>query len=544
MSGPVGLLLTAVAVIGFALLGLRRRTLAWIDRRFFREHYDAAQTLHALVEGSRNVADAARLEELLLREVDRAFHIESGALLVRGPRADLLVSPSARCRPLSADSELARLLAAEGHPLPIQLARPDSVVRSLPREDRQWLADGGVGLLLPLVRDSGELSGILVLGPKRSELPYSREDRLLLATVASSAGVALEDRIGSAPAMEATAAHDGVAAECERCGVVCSGDQRQCPACGARMIPCKAPLLVGGKFRLESRIGRGGMGVVYLATDLHLGRRVAVKTLPWVAPYLSVRLRREARAMAAVSHPNLALIYGIEFFQGIPILIVEYLSRGTLADRLRGGKLPWVDVLALGATLAEAVDRIHTAGILHRDIKPSNVGFAADGAPKLLDFGLARAVDAARGLDLDTPVSIDSGSSETDELTGGGAVAGTVAYLSPEAINGDPPDPSFDIWSLSLVLYEAIAGTNPIQGLAREETVSNILYRELPDLRRFTPACPIPVAEFFHDALHGDRERRPATGHALAQQLQALGERLNGAPFGGGRSADRQSKSP
>jgi serine/threonine-protein kinase len=138
-------------------------------------------------------------------------------------------------------------------------------------------------------------------------------------------------------------------------------------------------------------------------------------------------------------------------------------------------------------------------------------------------------VDAARGVDLDAPDSLDSGSSDSDELTGGGAVAGTVAYLSPEAINGDPPDPSFDIWSLSLVLYEAIAGTNPIQGVAREETVSNILYREIPDLRRYTPACPAAVAEFFHDALNGDRDRRPATGQELAEQLRALGERLTRA---------------
>jgi hypothetical protein len=529
VSGPVGLLLAAVAVLGFAMLGFRRRILAWIDRRFFREHYDAAQTLHALVDGSRNIAGVAQLEELLLREIDRAFHLESGALLVRAPGADRLVSPSARCRPLAADSDLARLLAAAGGPLPVRLAEPDSVTGSLPSGDRQWLADGGVRLLLPLVHDSGELSAILALGAKRSELPYTREDRLLLATVASSAGAALEDRIGAAPLAGGTADDDRVAAECERCGAVRPGDQRQCPECDARMIPCKAPLLLGGKFRLESRIGRGGMGVVYLATDLHLGRRVAVKTLPWVAPYLSVRLRREARAMAAVSHPNLALIYGIEFFHGVPILIVEYLAGRTLADRLRQGRLPWADVLALGAALAEAVDRIHAAGILHRDIKPSNVGFAADGTPKLLDFGLARAVDAARGVDLDAPDSLDSGSSDSDELTGGGAVAGTVAYLSPEAINGDPPDPSFDIWSLSLVLYEAIAGTNPIQGVAREETVSNILYREIPDLRRYTPACPAAVAEFFHDALNGDRDRRPATGQELAEQLRALDERLTRA---------------
>jgi hypothetical protein len=528
MRGPVGEALALAAVVGFVMLALRPRVVAWVDRRFFREQYDAAQTLHALVEGSRNVSDAAQLEELLLREIDRAFHLEGGALLVHARDADLLTSPAGRCRPLAADSALARLLPGLGVTVPVQFPEPDPLVDALPVEDRQWLADGGVRLLLPLVRATGELAGILALGGKRSELPYTRDDRLLLATVAAAAGGALEDRIPSAfppgPGNEA----ERVAMECQACGRLAAGGGHECSGCGGPMGPSQVPLTLRGKFRLEARIGRGGMGVVYRATDLHLGRLVAVKTLPWVAPYLAVRLRREARAMAAVSHPSLATIYGIEFFQGVPILVVEHLAGGTLADRLRDGPLPWHVVLALGATLADAVDRIHEAGILHRDIKPSNVGFTADGAPKLLDFGLARAMDAARGLGLagtaaeEDMTSAESGSSDSDSLTGAGAIAGTVAYLSPEAINGELPEPSFDVWSLCLVLYEAIAGTNPLQGAVRAETVSNILYQELPDLRRFAPGCPAPVAELFREALHGDPDRRPPTGRALARRLRAL----------------------
>jgi eukaryotic-like serine/threonine-protein kinase len=301
----------------------------------------------------------------------------------------------------------------------------------------------------------------------------------------------------------------------------------------------KVPLTLRAKFRLEARIGRGGMGVVYRATDLHLGRLVAVKTLPWVAPYLSVRLRREARAMAAVSHPNLATIYGVEFFRGIPILVVEYLPGGTLADRLSHWPLPWTEAVALGVTLAEAVDRIHDAGILHRDIKPSNVGFTADGTPKLLDFGLARAMDAARGLDLYAPAPGEpdetggaSGGSESDSLTGAGAVAGTVAYLSPEAINGEPPDPSGDIWSLCVVLFEAIAGTNPMQGTVRAQTVSNDLLEDIPDIRRFVPSCPAALADLFREVLHRDRNRRPPTARALARRLRALQQQQQPAPAG------------
>ncbi|HET6579773.1 MAG TPA: serine/threonine-protein kinase [Gemmatimonadales bacterium] len=539
MTGPAGVLLAVAATLGFVMLGLRGRIVAGIDRRFFREQYDAAQTLHALVEGSRNVPDAAQLEELLLREIDRAFHIEGGALLIHVPESELLASPSGRCRPLAAASRLARHLPDEGGAMPVQLVESDPVIGSLPHEDHQWLADGGIRLLLPLVRASGELAGVLALGAKRSELPYTKEDLLLLATVAGAARVALEERMLYLSRAGRGTDADRVAAECESCGVVRPAEQRQCPDCLGRMVPSKVPLTLRAKFRLEARIGRGGMGVVYRATDLHLGRLVAVKTLPWVAPYLSVRLRREARAMAAVSHPNLATIYGIEFFHGIPILVVEYLPGGTLADRLSQWPLPWTEAVALGVTLAHAVDRIHDAGILHRDIKPSNVGFTADGTPKLLDFGLARAMDAARGLDLYAPASAEmseaggaSNSSDSDSLTGAGAVAGTVAYLSPEAMNGELPDPAFDIWSLCVVLFEAIAGTNPMQGTARAQTVSNVLLEEVPDIRRYAPSCPAAVADFFREALHRDPHRRPLTGRALARRLRALQEQYQVAPAG------------
>ena len=235
--------------------------------------------------------------------------------------------------------------------------------------------------------------------------------------------------------------------------------------------------------------------------------------------------------MAALSHPNLAMIYGIEFYRGIPMLVVEYLAGGTLADRLRRGPLPWHDAVALGATLADVVDRMHGAGILHRDIKPSNVGFTAEGVPKLLDFGLARAVEAVRELDRTEPArppeappvrGMVEGDATEDDLTGAGAVAGTVAYLSPEAIRGDAPDPSFDLWGVSVVLFEAIAGVNPAKGREESPAISALVVEGVPDIRRFAPSCPEALVEFFQEALHADRTRRPATGRALARRLRAL----------------------
>jgi hypothetical protein len=531
LTGARGVALLAAAALGLVMLGIRRRVLAGVDRRFFREQYDAARALHALAEGSRAARDTAELEDVLLREIDRALHVESGALLVRAPDGEVFASPRRRCRPLSASSTLADMASKTAGPTDVPLPGIDRAFDALSPEDREWQSDAGFRLLLPMLASGHQLIGMLALGEKRSELPFTREDRLLLSTVALSARATLAERLRAVPGGDGLDDGDRPAAECATCGTLAPPDQRECPRCPGRMQVSKVPLTLHAKFRLEARIGRGGMGVVYRATDLNLGRLVAVKTLPWVAPYLSTRLRREARAMAAVAHPNLAMIYGVEFFRGIPMLVVEYLAGGTLADRLRRGPLPWPDAIALGVTLAEVVDRMHAAGILHRDIKPSNVGFTADGVPKLLDFGLARAIEAVRELDRTEPprppgeqraASLVEGDATGDDLTDTGTVAGTVAYLSPEAIEGASPDPSFDLWGVSVVLFEAIAGVHPAKARAAAPRVSALVAGDVADIRELVPSCPAEVARFFRDALHPDPKRRPATGRALARRLRSL----------------------
>ena len=151
------------------------------------------------------------------------------------------------------------------------------------------------------------------------------------------------------------------------------------------------PRVLLGKLELRERLGEGGMGLVYRAFDRELERSVAVKTLPRVSGESTLRLRQEARSMAAVSHPGVAVIYGVESWQGLPFLVVEHLAGGTLARRL-GSPWPVDEALRLGADLADALDAIHRRGLLHRDVKPSNIGFDGEAHPKLLDFGLARLV--------------------------------------------------------------------------------------------------------------------------------------------------------
>jgi serine/threonine protein kinase len=248
-----------------------------------------------------------------------------------------------------------------------------------------------------------------------------------------------------------------------------------------------------------------------------------------MAPEGAARLRREARANAVVVHPNLATIFGAETWNGVPMLIFELLEGGTLADRLRSGVLPVPVVLDLGIALAGVLDRAHDAGVLHRDIKPSNVGFSGEGVPKLLDFGLARIVEDHRR---ETPDGDFGRSATGGEKTGptralgggtrAGVVVGTPSYVPPEALGGGSPGPAFDLWGLSLTLFESLTGANPFAGATVEETLTLVSAAALPPLRRSRPECVLALESLFCDALARDPRRRPPTARALRERLQAV----------------------
>jgi serine/threonine protein kinase len=181
--------------------------------------------------------------------------------------------------------------------------------------------------------------------------------------------------------------------------------------------------------------------------------------------------------MAAVSHPNLATLYGLELWRGVPMLVIEYLEGGTLADRLRRGPLAVDQVVKLGLALAEAAGALHAVGMLHRDIKPSNIGFTAEGTPKLLDFGLAKLVTRP------SPATGGSGGNDSTWSVQGSmsteaGIRGTPAYLSPESLSGAPPSAADDVWALSVTLIEASTGINPFKAATIPATVARVLTHE------------------------------------------------------------------
>jgi predicted Ser/Thr protein kinase len=278
------------------------------------------------------------------------------------------------------------------------------------------------------------------------------------------------------------------------------------------------PDLVGqtiGAYRIVEEIGRGGMGVIYRADDLRLGRQVALKSLPVELardPVRRERLRREARAAASISHPNVATVYALEE-QGDRVFIVsEYVRGRTLRDELRAAPLSFQAVLRMALDLARALEAAHGAGIVHRDLKPENIMRTDEGTVKVLDFGLVRFAAGASDL----------------HLTETGALLGTPAYMAPEQLEGRDVDFRTDLFALGVVLYEAAAGVHPFHADTPGGVPARILGGSAAPLVANTPA-EAAFAAIVHRCLRRRPEERFASTSelvaALARVLTASGSR-------------------
>lgn len=434
-----GVLWSMALTLCAVLLFLSRAGMVTRPRPFNHQHHLARG-----LERVRHARGRREVSRVLTRELTAGTRATGATVLTAagdGDFCDLTQSLS----PLPAGAALVRLAREATEPLPIALGDP--LHDLLPRSDRAWILDNEVALVTPLKRSGEALAGIVALGPRLDRRPFTEHDRWLAATLASAAAIAATEESALSPALRDEAGEEA-AFECPACGLV--GEPGRLP-CGCRAAARLAalPRILHSAFRVERRLGRGAMGVVYLAHDTRLDRQVALKTLPDLHPRAAERLIAEARAMAAVDHEGLATLLGLEFWRRTPVLVVEFLPDGTLADRLRGGPLPVVEVLEISRRLAHALAHLHDHGILHRDLKPSNIGFTAAGGVKLLDFGLAVLSRA--------PAEKDSG----EPLASAGRAvpvrpAGTPAYMSPEARRGSLPSAAADLWALSIVLLEAL----------------------------------------------------------------------------------------
>jgi serine/threonine protein kinase len=276
-----------------------------------------------------------------------------------------------------------------------------------------------------------------------------------------------------------------------------------------------------GSYEVLDCLGRGGMGAVYRARDTRLGRTVALKVLHDDDPERLRRLDREARAAAALNHPNIVQIYDVGVAApeaGEHYVVMEYVEGETLRDRLAGGPLPILDLLDLGAQLAEGLTKAHRAGIVHRDLKPENLVVNSDGLLKILDFGLAKELPAPLG-DLDTRETL------TRHATQAGMLLGTLEYMSPEQASGGRVDSRTDQFAVGVILAEMATGRGPFHRDTPAQVLAAVIERDPEPLARLRADVPPALETVVSRCLQKDPEGRFARTDDLASELARLAGR-------------------
>jgi eukaryotic-like serine/threonine-protein kinase len=296
-------------------------------------------------------------------------------------------------------------------------------------------------------------------------------------------------------------------------------------------------LLVGrtiGHYKISERIGTGGMGEVYLATDITAGRKAALKLLPTRFTADGERLKRfqqEARAVVGLNHPNIVTVYEIGEDHSTHYIASELIEGETLRQRLARGPMRTDEAVDVAIQVASALAAAHEAGIVHRDIKPENIMVRPDGYVKVLDFGIAKLAEQ------EVPVTMPEKEAMLLVETNLGSILGTVRYMSPEQALGAPVDKRTDIWSLGVVLYEMVAGRAPFSGDTPQEVMNSILTAEPPPLTNHFAQTPGELQQIVSTALCKDREERYQSAHEILEGLKSLRremefkERSSAAPW-------------
>jgi tRNA A-37 threonylcarbamoyl transferase component Bud32 len=464
--------IAGLAIAAAVGLSARERLNRWLDRRFFRDASERDRLLLDLVHALAHRDDPSRVEMLVVERVEQALHPHS--------------------------------------------------VRLVFDDESRWPA---AALVIPIPGREEQVIGALLLGDKRSDEPYSREDRRLLEAVAAQVGVVRENA-----SLRRTAADDArvkqevlarlapgrfnLLKECSQCGRCYDQSADTCEHDGqALSFAVPVDRTIDGKYRLEQLLGRGGMGAVYAATDVRLGRLVAVKLLRDTAftnDDLRRRFHREARACARLRHDNIITVYdyGTTGYD-VAYLVMEKLAGSTLRAELhRRPQLTAHDVAGWFEQILEGVCCAHAAGVIHRDLKPENVfvrrpGESSGASITLLDFGLAK-------LTLEGP-------DQSRSLTTPGAVMGTLAYMSPEQLLGGTVDERTDLFSIGVMALEAVSGRNPFSRAHPQDTVAAILH-ERAGLSGADPGTATLDA-VIQRCIAKDREQRFASAREMQREL-------------------------
>ncbi|MBY0494735.1 MAG: protein kinase [Cyanobacteria bacterium] len=403
-----------------AMIGIvhqnRERWMHALDRRFFRERYAAQQILKDVVADIGRSASLETAAQKVVSRIDSALHPVMTAVMLR-PRTATAFSSAAKhpeTSPISsllAGHAISQVVRALGRPVVFGTQG----LRDMPADQQAWLAESKVEVVVPIATDASKDEALLVLGPRKSEEPYSQEDLDLLAAIGASLGLLI-----------------------------------------GRVTPADAPTMtsvsaarIANRYRIERPIGEGGMGVVFAAIDETLERRVAIKVIKdqHLHGDSLARFQREARTAASLSHPNIVTVhdFGVDD-TGAPFLVMELLEGQSLRMAIKTeGRIAQTRAIAILRGLAAAVEAAHAKGVIHRDLKPENVFLIGDTHAKILDYGIAKAVQ-----------------SKTTFATPG--VLGTLAYMAPEQAGGGEASPAWDMWALAVIAYEMLTGEHPFGG--------------------------------------------------------------------------------
>jgi serine/threonine-protein kinase len=406
------------------------------------------------------------------------------------------------------------MLRILGDPLEVLLGESGWLQRQLPDQEIEFLRRARIDLLVPIAMTLEHKEALLALGAKRSEEPYTRDDQDLLAAIASNLELLLE-RPELPPARPKEEFE-----ECPQCGTCYDTGARRCAQESAGLTPIHMPRTLAGRYRLERRRGRGGMGAVYEATDMALARRVAVKVIRedrLGSPGAAQRFQREARVAAGFTHPNVVTVYdyGIEA-ETRAFLVMELLEGATLRDELQSHKrLNAARTVQIFRGLCNAVEAAHGRQLIHRDLKPENIFLARSGdagseTVKVLDFGIAKFLPGCEeGTDTRTLGETDAG-----------ILVGTPGYMSPEQLLGERPAVSWDLWALAVTIYETLTGTPPFPAASRDKWRQLVLAGDHTPLSEHLTDPPVPWEEFFARSLAADRARRPSSAAEFLQHLE------------------------
>lgn len=506
----------------------RRRLGDWIDRKFFRTAYSQEKVLLELIDKVKELDSIPEVAEAVSLELEEAFHPKNIHIFYREKEKEDLVlgfssGDSGRALNIPSDFRLLRFMedtgSAQEFPFPAK--------NRLPQTEKDWLAKLDVNLIVPMNGTDERLAGLLFLGEKKSEEDYTANDCRLLEGLAGQMAMVYEnlqlkrhvhreEKLKREVLSHFAEENIELLKECPGCGTCFDAAVETCARDGIKLeTPLPVARIIEDKYRLDKLLGRGGMGAVYAATDLRIKRQVAVKLMLgnlFGDPTALRRFKREAYACARLSHPNIVAVFDYGTLQTKnsegAFMVMEFAEGITLRSRLKKRSVPPPIVADWFEQILEGIKTAHEAGVIHRDLKPDNIFITTarntnSTCIKILDFGLAK-------------VAAQNGINETAlaSVTAPGAVMGTYAYMSPEQFEGKRVDERSDLFTIGVMLVEALTGRRPFAG----ETVALLAKAVLLD--EFHLAGDAPEIKKLDACLQKCLAKNPVARFATAAEMQ------------------------